>query len=133
VYRAPYPQSTSELITLDHVATLTLYNVVGGDISPSGLEILIKTYPTIYYWNRSSDENLWEVFDEEPVVLPYIEEMQGEGVISPLVKNQPGLNQTFMSIPASIHRWSSLTKSCLILCQLMMEMVNGLKSTITVI
>ena len=80
VYRAPYPQSTSELITLDHVATLTLYNVVGGDISPSGLEILIKTYPTIYYWNRSSDENLWEVFDEEPVVLPYIEEMQGEAV-----------------------------------------------------
>ena len=80
VYRAPYPQSTSDLITLDHVATLNLYNVVGGDISPSGLEILIKTYPAIYYWSRSVDENLWEAFDEEPVVVPYTEELQGEAV-----------------------------------------------------
>ena len=80
VYRAPYPQSTTELNTLDHVATLSLYNVVAGDISPNGLEILIKTYPMIYYWSRTSEENLWEAFNADPVMVPYIEELQGEAV-----------------------------------------------------
>jgi len=80
VYRAPYPQSITELITLDQVATLGLYYVTAGDISPNGLEILIKTYSTIYYWSCSTDQSLWEAFDNEPVLVPYIEELQGEAV-----------------------------------------------------
>ena len=80
VYRAPYPQSTVEVIILDHVATLNLWQVVGGDISPSGLEILMKTYTNMYYWTRNPGQELWQAFDSEPVILPYIEEMQGEAV-----------------------------------------------------
>lgn len=80
VYRVPYPQSTSEVIIAEQVAILNLWQVVGGDISPSGLEILLKTYTTMYYWKRSPHQNLWEAFENEPVILPYIEEMQGETV-----------------------------------------------------
>jgi hypothetical protein len=80
VYRAPYPQSTTETITLEHVATLVLWQVVGGDISPSGLEILLKTYTTMYYWSRTPEQNMWQAFDNDPVILPYVQEMQGEAV-----------------------------------------------------
>lgn len=80
VYRAPYPQPTNQVFTLEHVATIQLSQIVGGDISPSGLEILLKTYTSMYYWNRSSNQNLWESFNNPPIILPYVEEMQGEAV-----------------------------------------------------
>ncbi len=80
VYRAPYPQSTTEVITLEHMTTLNLWQIVGGDISPSGLEILMKTYTNMYYWKRKPGQDLWQALDNEPATLPYIEEMQGEAV-----------------------------------------------------
>lgn len=80
VYRAPYPQSTTDPIILEHVATLSLNQVVAGDISPSGFEILITTYTTVYCWRRTSEQNLWEVFTKKPETLPYSEEPQGEAI-----------------------------------------------------
>jgi len=85
VYRAPYPQTfhpgpTTEAVTLEHVATLGFSDAVGGDISPSGLEILIKTYHTIYYWCRTPEQKLWQAFDDDPLRVPYIPEPQGEAV-----------------------------------------------------
>lgn len=80
VYRAAYPQSTSEIIVMDHLATLNHYQLVAGDISPNGLEILIKDYEKMYYWNRSADQNIWDVLTEEPIIVPYVEEIQGEAV-----------------------------------------------------
>jgi hypothetical protein len=80
VFRAAYPQSLKRGTRLEQVATLRLGWVVGGDISPSGNEILIKTYTAIYYWARSSPDELWRAFDKAPAVLPYILEPQGEAI-----------------------------------------------------
>ena len=80
VYRAPYPQSTTQTITLEYVATLHLNNVVGGDISPSGNEVVLKTYGAIYYWRKPADEKCWKMFEKDPVSVPYIPEPQGEAV-----------------------------------------------------
>ena len=80
VYRAPYPQSTTQTITLEYVATLNLNNVVGGDISPTGNEVIIKTYSTIYYWRKPPDEKFWKIFEKDPMSVPYIPEPQGEAV-----------------------------------------------------
>jgi hypothetical protein len=88
VYRIPYPQSTTETITADYVATLDLTGgekppqslTVGGDISHSGREILIKTRSTIYYWLKTPEQNLWDVFNHSPITVPYIEEPHGEAV-----------------------------------------------------
>ena len=80
VYRAAYPQSTSGIIVMDHLATLNHSQLVAGDISPNGLEILIKDYERMYYWNRSADQNIWDVLTEEPIIVPYVEEIQGEAV-----------------------------------------------------
>ncbi|MFQ5632582.1 MAG: hypothetical protein ACE5I1_27760, partial [bacterium] len=80
VYRAPFPQLTSQPITLQLVATLPVSWVVAGDISPSGREILIKTYDAIYYWVRQRQKPLWQAFAREPVMLPYYLEPQGEAI-----------------------------------------------------
>jgi len=83
VFRSAFPQSTTLVDTLDAVATVVTASsspAVGGDISPSGLEILVKDYSHIYYWTREPGQALWEAFDEEPVVLPYTSEPQGEAV-----------------------------------------------------
>ena len=52
--------------------------LVGGDISPSGLGLLIKSYSSVYYWRRSSTEESF--FDSDPRVLPYTSERQGEAI-----------------------------------------------------
>jgi hypothetical protein len=88
VYRIPYPQSTAKTITVDHVATLDLSGgenppqswTVGGDISNSGREILMKTRSTIYYWSKKSGQDLWEALNHSPITVPYIEEPHGEAV-----------------------------------------------------
>ena len=87
VYRASYPQSTTAPITLEHVATLAINEqdsrsawLTGGDISPSGREILLKSYIGIYYWSRIPGQPVHEALMAEPILLPYIPEPQGEAV-----------------------------------------------------
>jgi len=80
VYRAPYPQPVNEVIILEHVATIELSQLVAGDISVDGTEILLKNYEQIYYWERDPGVNLWEAFNYDPVILPYIPEVQGEAI-----------------------------------------------------
>jgi len=80
VYRAPYPQPVNEVIILEHVATLELSQIVGGDISVSGGEILLKDYEEVYYWERDPDVNFWEAFNNDPIVLPYVQEIIGEAI-----------------------------------------------------
>jgi len=81
VYMAPFPQSTTENITLVHVATIPqMILVVGGDISVKGSEILIKIPNKLYYWYRNPEQSLSQVFENEPITVPYKVEPQGEAV-----------------------------------------------------
>ena len=85
VYRAAYPQKfyavpTTEVTTVELVATLDLSVAVGGDISFDGREILIKFRNKIMYWRRDSTQTVAEALIEEPVQVPYIWEPQGEAV-----------------------------------------------------
>jgi CubicO group peptidase (beta-lactamase class C family) len=90
VYRAPFPQSTSDTLTLEHVQTLDLNlagggdplhnRVTGGDIDPSGLEIVIKTYKDIWYWYRSPWQPLRDALAAPPREEQYVPEPMGEAV-----------------------------------------------------
>lgn len=51
----------------------------GGDISPSGKEIIIKTYDHAFLWKRSP-KGLAETFSERPCTLQLMEEPQGEAI-----------------------------------------------------
>lgn len=85
VYRAPYPQNfhshpTTHTDTLEHVTTLNFWAAVGGDISASGSEILIKSYKKIDYWHREPEQVLWQALQQNPEQVPYFQEPQGEAV-----------------------------------------------------
>ncbi|MBN1425460.1 hypothetical protein JXA88_12980 [Candidatus Fermentibacteria bacterium] len=82
VFRAAYPQSTSETMVLEQVAELSDLGgaAVGGDVSASGREILIKTYGQIFHWARSPGESVDEAFGSSRTPLPYVQEPQGEAV-----------------------------------------------------
>ncbi|MDP7028090.1 MAG: hypothetical protein QF380_06765, partial [Candidatus Marinimicrobia bacterium] len=91
LYRLPYPQSTIDVIIPDLTMSLDIYPeednegelaswVVGGDISSDGLEILLKSYAHIFYFNRNSNQTIEYALSQPPLQVPYFIEPQGEAV-----------------------------------------------------
>ena len=81
IYRAAYPQLTTEPIRLEHVGTLEgITFITAGDISRDGMGILLKDYQKVFYWGRVQGKPLWEAFKVDTATLPYILEPQGEAI-----------------------------------------------------
>ena len=112
IYRAAAPQSTSDVIDMERAGTLSLARVpaapaagqgaVGGDIAPSGLEVLLKTYVEVYYWKRASIAEA--LFARSPETLPYVPEPQGEAIA--WAADESGyftLSEEARSIPATLY------------------------------
>lgn len=88
VYRAAYPQSTTDVIDMESLTTISLDRVaslkrsgqgaVAGDISADGLELVIKTYDKMFYWSRLTGEVSF--FTSPGQRVSYIPEPQGEAV-----------------------------------------------------
>ncbi|MCB0712442.1 MAG: hypothetical protein KDD67_08950 [Ignavibacteriae bacterium] len=104
IYRAAYPQSTSETITLEHVGTLgSLTLITAGDISPDGGEILLKNYLAVYYWPRKPNETVAEAMKQKPLILPYTPEPQGEAIAwEPDGSGYWTVSEEFQEIPARL-------------------------------
>jgi hypothetical protein len=80
LYVLRFPQSTRKLNTLIKVATLDLHNIVAGDISFDGTEVLLKDYHNIYYWKKELNESIEQLLQLPPKRLPYKPEPQGEAI-----------------------------------------------------
>ena len=87
LYRLPYPQSTSSTTIAEKLGELPreisgIFNQpVGGDLSPDGRELLIKSYVEVLYWQREDGEtSIFELMQQEPKILPYTAEPQGEAI-----------------------------------------------------
>jgi hypothetical protein len=80
VYQAKAPLFGGPTITIEKIASLPLTDVVAGDISPDGLEMLLKTYTGVYYYNRDVEESWAEALQQQPRSVPYTPEFQGEAV-----------------------------------------------------
>ncbi len=87
VFQLAYPQSTRFTIMAKKIGEwnreiVGIFNQpVGGDISPDGKELLIKSYVEILYWRRESEETtLLDLLQQDPKILPYVVEPQGEAV-----------------------------------------------------
>lgn len=80
VYRCAYPQSTNGTNTLVYEGNLTMGWVVGGDIAPSGRQILIKDYSAVYYYARTTGQSVASALVASPASVPYTSEPQGEAV-----------------------------------------------------
>ncbi len=81
LYRLPYPQSTTEIMVAEKVLDkLPFTLIVAADWSADGKEILIKNYQQVFYWYRAEKEPLDKLLQSPPIILPYVEEPQGESI-----------------------------------------------------
>jgi hypothetical protein len=80
VFRLRYPHSTTQITTAEYIGNLPFIGATGGDISPDGRQILIKTLDTVFMWTRSADETISKAFSRVPQRLPYQQEAQGEAI-----------------------------------------------------
>lgn len=78
LYRAAYPQSTTEITEMEKLAEFPFNRALAGDISSDGKQIVIKTDYKLYYWQRNENQSIVEALAEQPVLLPYKVEPQGE-------------------------------------------------------
>jgi len=78
IYELKYPFA-KDTLTASKLAALPLTQIVGGDISRDGKEVLLKNYGNIYYWNIDG-KSLPDGLKEDPSVLEYTEEPQGEAI-----------------------------------------------------
>jgi hypothetical protein len=79
VYMAAYPQPTTPM-TMTHVATLPWALAVGGDVSPDGRYVIVRSLHNASLWTRPKGEPLWKAFRNGKVDLPLANEPQGEAI-----------------------------------------------------
>lgn len=80
IYKFPYPQSTSSVATVTYVGALSFSGVTSSASSPSGDELLVKTYTTLSYWKRNNNESIEDALKRAPISLNFQVEPQGEAV-----------------------------------------------------
>jgi hypothetical protein len=80
VYMAAYPQSTTKPTTMTRVAALPWPIATGGDVSPDGRYVIVRSYYNASLWTRPAGEPLWKAFTGPRVDLPLANEPQGEAI-----------------------------------------------------
>jgi hypothetical protein len=101
VYRAPGSIEPGVVTTLEEVATINFAGLTsaveippdapqlvravpslptGGDISPDGSLVAIRTYGTIWVWERPEEGPLWDFVRTLPCEAPSAIEQQGEAI-----------------------------------------------------
>jgi hypothetical protein len=80
VYRATFPQSQTQVVTMTSELIIPFSKVTSAAVSPDGSEILIRTYRQLYYYKRQSGETITNALKRQPLRLPLADEAQGEAV-----------------------------------------------------
>jgi hypothetical protein len=80
VYKLPYPQNTSFVITATAVGSFGFSGVTSAAISPDSKELLVKTYGHIYYFNKLGKETIESLLQKKPKMIGYVHEPQGEAI-----------------------------------------------------
>jgi len=80
VYKSKSSLVSGDTMVLSLVTQLPFHNVTAGDVSLSGMEILLKSYNAIFYWKRKKEESFIDAITREHELLNYIPEPQGESL-----------------------------------------------------
>jgi len=67
-------------IPLEYVGDLPFAGATGGDISPDGRWIVIRTYFSAYIWQRDSGASIAEALRTDDCPVPVAQEPQGEAI-----------------------------------------------------
>ncbi len=80
VYRAAWPQSTEQPTRMKQVTMLPWSLPTGGDVSPDGRRVIVRSLCNASLWNRPDDAPLWRAFSGKQMSLPLADEPQGEAI-----------------------------------------------------
>lgn len=80
VYRAAYPQSTTSTTTMEYKCLLPWGWAVGGDISPTGNAIIVRSYSKASMWKVETGSQPWQAFATAKCSIPLVSEPQGEAI-----------------------------------------------------
>jgi len=80
VYRAGYPQSVSQQVTLEPVCLLPMGLATAGDVSADGRQVVVRAMAQALLWRRDPDQPLWKAFQGRGATLPLVSERQGEAI-----------------------------------------------------
>jgi len=81
VYRAAYPQSTTQRTKLEQVAIMPFGSFpTGGDVSPDGRRVIVRGMFNAALWDRPAGAPLWHAFSAKPAAIPVADEPQGEAI-----------------------------------------------------
>jgi len=80
VYVAPFPQSTTEQVTMQYVGALSGIEVTGGDFSPDGSEFIVRQRFRASLWQRPPGSDIEDVLATDPCPLPPIPGREGEAI-----------------------------------------------------
>ena len=80
VFRAASAQLTEKPVRLSQVAVLPWALAVGGDISPDGKYIIVRSLSHASLWVRQKDKPLRQAFRQKPFNIKLMPEPQGEAV-----------------------------------------------------
>ena len=64
----------------EKILTLPYTQIVAGDISFDGKEILLKNYQYVWYWSRKNGMSVLDALSRKPFETSYVQEPQGEAV-----------------------------------------------------
>ena len=79
VYELKYPYSLGEASIAQEIVSLPFTQIVSAGISMDGEEMVMKNYDHIFYWDIKG-KSIGEVLKQEPKILKYTEEPQGEAI-----------------------------------------------------
>ena len=80
VYRVASDELTQRPVRMSQVAILPWTLAVGGDISPDGKYIIVRSLSHASLWLRPKDKPLWQAFSQEPINIQLMPEPQGEAI-----------------------------------------------------
>lgn len=101
-----------DTLVLEKVMELPIMLSVGGDISEDGLQVAIKNYWVVYYWERAPEMSLEECLMQKPRLLPYDPEPQGEALaFSPDGKSYFTLSEKKLRVDPILYRYEKMQKT----------------------
>ena len=80
VYVAPFPQSTTDQVTMQYVGALSGIEVTGGDFSLDGSEFIVRRRFRAALWQRPPGSDIEDVLAADPCPLPPIQGREGEAI-----------------------------------------------------
>lgn len=84
LFKAPATLRENQLNRLELVSTIQVPGIVpmatGGDVSPQGDGILVRTYTGLFLWTRAPGTLFALAFDANPLVITPPNEQQGESI-----------------------------------------------------